>query len=244
MKKRSLLTAFLMIIVIQMNSQDNQHFRIPLLGEEAPSFRARTTMGLLNFPQDFGKNWKIIFSHPKDFTPVCSSELLELAQQQDDYEQLGVKLLVLSTDILSQHQDWVKALEEITYKDRSPVKIKFPLVDDSDYGVSNRYGLIHPTVNIAENIRGVFIIDPQNKIRSINFYPMEIGRNMDEIKRTIIALQTVDAHKRYVAPANWNPGDNLIVPVLTESESKNLGSPKSDIKQVSWFLNFRVNNSD
>ena len=239
MKTKFLILSLLFISVIQLNSQVNKNIRIPLLGDEAPSFTAKSTIGDINFPNDFAGKWKIIFSHPKDFTPVCSSELLELAQQQDDYKKLGVQFIVLSTDILSQHHDWIKALEEITYKDRNPKKIKFPLVDDSNYLISNQYGLVHPSANIAENIRAVFIIDPYNKIRSINFYPIEIGRNMDEIKRTVIALQTLDAHKNHFSPANWNPGDDLIVPFLTESDEKNIGNPDSDIYQISWFMNFR-----
>lgn len=239
MSKKILLLGFLIISMIQMNAQDNKNIRIPLIGDDAPSFRVQSTKGEIVFPRDFGRNWKIIFSHPKDFTPVCSSELLELAHQQQAYKDLGVEIIVLSTDVLSQHQDWVKALEEINYKDRGTVKIKFPLIDDSEYLISNKYGLIHPSVNIAENIRGVFIIDPNNKIRSINFYPMEIGRNMEEIKRTVIALQTVDANDNVATPANWTPGEYLMVPVLTENEKKQLGKPESYIHQVTWFMNFR-----
>jgi peroxiredoxin 2/4 len=237
MKKNFLIAALLIVAVIQLNAQKNQ---IPLIGDEAPSFKAKTTLGNINFPKDYGNSWKIIFSHPKDFTPVCSSELLELAQQQTDYEKLGVKILVLSTDLLSQHNDWISALEEIKYKDRSPLKIKFPLIDDSDYAISRKYGMIHPSVNIAENIRAVFIIDPNNKIRSINFYPMEIGRNMDEIKRSVIALQTVDSNKNLVAPANWQPGDHMLIPVLTDAERNSVNTPGSDIFQLAWFMNFRL----
>lgn len=237
MKKNFLIAALLIGAVIQLNAQKNQ---IPLIGDEAPSFKAKTTLGNINFPKDYGNSWKILFSHPKDFTPVCSSELLELAQQQTDYEKLGVKILVLSTDLLSQHNDWISALDEIKYKDRSPVKIKFPLIDDSDYAISKKYGMIHPSINIAENIRAVFIIDPNNKIRSINFYPMEIGRNMDEIKRSVIALQTVDSNKNLVAPANWQPGDHMLIPVLTDAERNSVNTPGSDIHQLSWFMNFRL----
>ncbi len=240
MKKKILLLAFFIISVIQMNAQDKENIKIPLIGDDAPSFRAQSTNGEVVFPRDFGRNWKVIFSHPKDFTPVCSSEILELAHQQQEYKDLGVEIIVLSTDVLSQHQDWVKALEEINYKNRGTVKINFPLIDDSDYLISNKYGLIHSSVNISENIRGVFIIDPNNKVRSINFYPMEIGRNMDEIKRTLVALQTVDSHHNIVTPANWSPGDHVMVPVLTDSEKRGLGSPGMNIHQESWFMNFRL----
>ncbi|OFY58700.1 MAG: peroxiredoxin, partial [Bacteroidetes bacterium RBG_13_46_8] len=189
--------------------------RIPLIGDKAPSFTGQSTLGEITFPDNFGKSWKILFAHPKDYTPVCSSELLELAYQQEEYEKLGVKIVVLSTDVLSMHTSWVKALEEIKYKDREPVKIKFPLVADDKLMISNKYGMIHPSASISENIRGVFIIDPNNNIRAINFYPMQVGRNMDEIKRTVIALQTIDASENLFAPANWNPGDKLMIPALS-----------------------------
>jgi peroxiredoxin 2/4 len=239
MKNKIAFIFLLMISVLQLNAQDNKPVRIPLIGDKAPYFTAQSTQGKITFPDDFGKSWKILFAHPKDFTPVCSSELLELAYQQEDYAKLGVKIIVVSTDILNQHLAWVKSLEEIKYKDREPVKINFPLVADDSLKIANKYGMIHPSASLSENVRGVFIIDPQNRIRSISFYPMQVGRNLDEIKRTIIALQTVDANQKLVAPANWKPGDELMVRVLTQTEKDNLGKPESDINQVAWFMNFK-----
>ncbi len=239
MKKNVLILSMLCFFAFQVNTLRSQDVRIPLMGESAPSFTAMSTNGEIEFPRDFGKNWKILFSHPKDFTPVCSSELLELAHQQEAYKALGVDIIVLSTDILSMHESWVAALNEISYKDRSPVKIQFPIVDDSKFTVSNKYGMIHPDINIAENIRAVFIIDPKNKIRSINFYPMEIGRNLDEIKRSIVALQTVDKHKDIVTPANWKPGDDVMVPVISQDQKKNIGTTDSQFEQIAWFMTFK-----
>jgi peroxiredoxin (alkyl hydroperoxide reductase subunit C) len=240
MKKNFLIFVLLLIPMIQMNSQDVKIGRIPLIGDEAPSFTGKSTNGDITFPDDFGNKWKILFSHPKDFTPVCSSELLELAQQQEEYEKLGIKIIVVSSDVLTLHQSWAKALEEVRYKDREPVKIKFPLVADDKLVISNKYGMIHPSVSNSEDVRGVYIIDPKNKIRSINFYPMQVGRNLEEIKRTVIALQTVDANKNVAAPANWNPGDKLMIPLLTQSEKESAGKPGSNIEQVAWFMNFRA----
>lgn len=240
MKKQLLIIAIFFIPMLQILAQVNENVRIPLLGEQAPSFIAQSTNGKVVFPKDFGRDWKILFAHPKDFTPVCSSELLELARQQEDYKELGIQIIVLSTDILSQHNDWKKNLENISYNGEDPVKISFPLVDDSQYLISNRYGLIHPSVNIAENVRAVFIIDPDNKIRSISFYPIEVGRNMEEIKRTVIALQTTDKDNRIATPANWKPGDNVMVSFLTENEEKKLGTKESKIQQVSWFMNYWI----
>lgn len=229
-----------MLSMLQVLSQSNRNNQIPLIGASAPSFSAMSTNGNVNFPADFGANWKILFAHPKDFTPVCSSELLELAYHQDSFDQLGAKILVLSTDKLDQHKVWKAALEEINYKDREPVKIKFPLVDDHTYRVSNLYGMIHSQVSIGENIRGVFIIDPENKVRAIYYYPNEVGRNIDELKRTLVALQTTN-NRNIVTPANWNPGDDVMVPVITASERESLGSPNSSLYEKSWFMIYKKN---
>jgi peroxiredoxin 2/4 len=182
----------------------------PQLGDDAPSFIAKTTNGKLNFPKDFGVNWKILFSHPKDFTPVCSSEIIELAAMQDEFDKLGVKIAVISTDSINQHYSWKKALEEISYKGRTPVKIDFPLIADENYSISVSYGMIHEKYNHSMDVRGVFIINPENKICAIFFYPTNIGRNLEEIKRTVTALQM--AGQSCVLPANWKPGEDVMVP--------------------------------
>jgi peroxiredoxin 2/4 len=242
MIKKNLFFSLLIIAAIQLNAQNSSRGPALMIGDDAPSFTARSTNGVINFPRDYGKEWKILFAHPKDFTPVCSSEILELAQQQAEYKKLGVQVVVMSTDLLSQHYSWIKALDEINYKDREPVKIEFPLVADSNYTISYKYGMIHPTASNVQSIRAVYIIDPDNKIRSINFYPMQVGRNMDEIMRTLIALQTVDSNTNTVTPANWNPGDKLLVPALSQTEIDNINSTDSKIDQVAWFMNFRQAN--
>lgn len=140
---------------------------------------------LQTFPSDYGKSWKILFSHPKDFTPVCSSEILELAYAQESFDKLGAQLVVLSTDILEQHNSWKASLEQLHYKDREPVKIEFPLISDNDLVVSNQYGMIHNAESAKKNIRGVYFIDPDNEIRAIYFYPNEVGRNVDEVMMSL-----------------------------------------------------------
>ena len=211
---------------------------IPLLGTEAPSFTAQSTTGEINFPADFGSDWKILFSHPKDFTPVCSSELLELAHEQESFDQLDARLIVVSTDMLDQHKTWKAILEEIHFQGREPVEINFPMVDDNSLKVSNLYGMIHSAVSVGENIRGVFIIDPENKVRAINFYPNEVGRNIDELKRTLIALQKTYNNKNIVMPANWQPGDDVLVPVISAEERQRIGEPGSPLYQLSWFMTY------
>jgi peroxiredoxin 2/4 len=242
MKKSFLLTAVLLLALGQLWSQTGRSARtnnIPLLGVQAPSFTAESTTGTLNFPGDFGSNWKILFSHPKDFTPVCSSELLELAYHQENFSRLGVNIAVISTDILSQHFTWKAALEEIAYKGKDPVKIGFPLIEDNNYRVANLYGMIHSAESRDQNVRGVFIIDPENKVRSIHFYPNEVGRNIDELVRTVVALQSVQKDRHIVTPANWMPGDDFMVPVITAGDRANLGMPESEFYQYSWFMTFR-----
>ncbi|WP_423128174.1 peroxiredoxin [Gaoshiqia sp. Z1-71] len=210
MKNLSLL--FLMLIC-SAGVGYSQSGQIPLIGAKAPVFTAETTNGTLNFPDDYGKNWKVLMSHPKDFTPVCTSELLELAYMQQAFEDLGVKLAVISVDNLNQHAMWKAHLEELDYKGRGAQKIHFPLIDDHSMQVSRKYGMLHSPTSTSRDIRGVYIISPDNIIRSINFYPTEVGRNMKEIERTVIALQTARDETVYT-PANWNKGEDLIVPHL------------------------------
>ena len=207
--------------------------RIPLIGEKAPGFTGTSTNGVINFPEDFGKNWKVIFSHPKDFTPVCTSELLELANMQEDFKELGVDIIVISTDGLNEHHGWVDAMEKIEFKGREPVKINFPLVDDHKVKISYKYGMVHEHRLTTKDVRGVFIIDSDNIIRALQFYPMEVGRNMHEIKRSIIALQTSDKNDVFT-PANWEPGNDVL---LYAPDKKDLAHP--DVYQLSWFLTYK-----
>jgi peroxiredoxin (alkyl hydroperoxide reductase subunit C) len=215
MNKRVILCAVLILALTQLRSQTNSasspNSRIPLLGEEAPSFTAESTNGTIEFPAQYGGKWKILFSHPADFTPVCSTEIMELALMQQDFKDLNTQLVVISTDDIKRHRTWVDAMENTLLKEDKPVKIKFPLVDDSQYSVCWQYGMITPSNDSKHAVRGVFIIDPKNKIRSIAFYPSNVGRNMDEIKRTIIALQTSDKNT-VLTPVNWKPGDDVLLP--------------------------------
>ena len=229
---------FTAALLIQLQVAEAQEVKVPEIGGKAPSFTAMSTSGEVSFPDDFGKHWKIIFSHPKDFTPVCSSELLELAHAQKDFEKLNTSLLVVSTDILGQHESWKAALEGVNYMDRRPAKIHFPLVADDDHEVSRKYGMLQTQNSVSQNIKGVYIIDPENTIRLIQFYPNELGRNVEELKRALVALQTVHDSPDHATPANWQPGDDLIVPVLTNEEKENIGMPGSVHYQYSWFLVF------
>lgn len=208
MKQLMLALAAVICIVAGVNAQSNQ---IPLIGSKAPSFTAMSTNGEITFPNDFGKHWKILFSHPADFTPVCTSELLELANMQPELKKLGVEFAVISKDNVAMHKMWKAHLEELDYKNHGKKQIEFPLIEDPTLVASKRYGMLHSPTSTNRDIRGVFIIDGNNIVRSINFYPIDVGRNMNEIVRLIEALQTTD-EAMVCTPANWQKGDDLIVP--------------------------------
>lgn len=236
MKRRVLLTMLSVFLAGFLIAQNKQ---IPLIGSVAPSFTVQSTNGELTFPQSFGTSWKILFSHPKDFTPVCSSELLELAYLQPELDHLGVKFAVISTDDLSQHMMWKAHLEELDYKGRGKQKILFPILEDPDKKASIAYGMLHAPVSTSRDIRGVYIIDPNNIVRSINFYPVEVGRNIMEIERTIIALQTADRTK-LLTPANWNEGEDMMVPHFPYTKLELANNPALEQEYYSvgnrmWF---------
>jgi peroxiredoxin (alkyl hydroperoxide reductase subunit C) len=215
-----------------------RNFRIPLIGEKALSFTSESTGGTINFPLDFGSNWKVILSHPMDFTPVCSTELIELANLSGEFEKLGVKVMVVSTDPLETHKQWKKALEQIEYKEYPRQKINFPIIDDSTLVIAKLFGMIHLESDQNRDVRGVFIIDPDNIIRAEFFYPQEVGRNMNELLRTVIALQTADRNS-VMTPANWKYGNDVLVPFPLKSNMSVMNKESGDYYQYSWFLIFK-----
>ncbi|WP_083578199.1 redoxin domain-containing protein [Tangfeifania diversioriginum] len=206
--KKLFVTFVMAALIISAAAEGN---KIPLIGSKAPSFTAESTNGKITFPESFGKSWKILFSHPQDFTPVCTSELLELAYLNDEFDAMDVKLAVISTDDLKMHKMWKAHLEDLDYKDRGKQKVNFPILDDHKAEASKIYGMLHEPVSTNKDIRGVFIIDANNIVRSVNFYPMEIGRNIDEILRIVAALKTTDESQVFT-PANWNNGDDVLIP--------------------------------
>jgi peroxiredoxin (alkyl hydroperoxide reductase subunit C) len=208
---------------------------IPLIGEEAPKFKSESTKGVVHFPKDFGTNWKLLVSHPQDFTPVCSSELLELASMQEEFEALNVDIILVSTDALKAHFGWKERIEQITYKNREPVEIKFPMVEDEKMKIAYKYGMMHYRVSTTRYVRGVFVIDPENIIRLIQFYPIEIGRNMVEIKRAIMAIQT-NEKDGVLTPANWEPGDDVLLPSYDKDVLSN-----PNVYQLDFFMTFLKN---
>ena len=184
---------------------------IPLIGSTAPSFEANSTNGVLTFPDDFGNSWKILFSHPQDFTPVCTTELLELSFMQSEFERLGVKIAVVSVDNIKQHNNWKRHLESIDFKGRGSQTIHFPLFEDPDAKASLKYGMLHRPASTSKDVRGVYVLDSKNIVRSINFYPVEIGRNMNEIIRIVEALKTTEMEEHVSTPVNWEKGDDVLI---------------------------------
>jgi len=237
MRPKFIIIALLSLVINLSQAQDTLRTRIPLIGETAPSFTAESTNGQISFPDNNNSKWTILFSHPSDFTPVCSSELLELAALQGDFEKLNTRLMVISTDAVSSHIEWIKSLETLKYKGREPLKIKFPLISDKDMVISRKYGMIHSHSSTTKDVRGVFIIDPEDQIQAIFFYPMNVGRNLDEIKRTLIALQTSEKNN-VLMPANWNPGQDVLIqsPKTSADADKLLKQKSADLQYVSWYM--------
>jgi len=191
---------------------EGQITSMPRIGEMAPEFKAITTQGDINFPGDFKGKWIILFSHPADFTPVCTSEFMTFASMADDFEKLNTQLVGLSVDGLYSHIAWLRTIKDkIEYKGMKNMEVKFPLIEDITMNVANKYGMIQPGQSTTKAVRAVFFIDPKGMIRTIIYYPLELGRNFDELKRVLIALQTADNFK-VALPADWRPGDDVIVP--------------------------------
>lgn len=183
------------------------------LGETAPNFEAETTEGLISFHQWIGQSWCVFFSHPKDFTPVCTTELGHAAQLKPEFSKRNVKLLALSLSDLESHYSWILDINETQH-----TQVNFPIVADKKGTIARLYGMIHPLVNENATVRSLFVIDPNKKIRLIMNYPSSTGRNFAEILRVIDSLQLTDAYK-VATPADWRPGDECIVLAdLTDQE--------------------------
>ena len=179
---------------------------MPRIGDMAPDFEAVTTIGNLKF-SDYNKDsWVILFSHPADFTPVCTTELSEFAREEEYFTSKNTKLMGLSIDSIHSHIAWVNNV-----KKNLNVTMRFPIIADIDMKVAKLYGMLQPGESETAAVRAVFFIDPKSKIRLIMYYPLNIGRNMEEIKRVLSALQASDANK-VAMPLNWKPGDKVIVP--------------------------------
>jgi alkyl hydroperoxide reductase subunit AhpC len=183
------------------------------LGSLAPDFSQDSTVGRLNFHEWLGTSWGILFSHPKDFTPVCTTELGAAAKLKPEFDRRNVKVAALSVDAVESHQRWISDIEET-----QATKVNYPIFADADRTISNLYDMIHPEANDTLTVRSVFVIDPNRKVRAIITYPASTGRNFDEILRLVDSLQLTDSHS-VATPVNWKDGDDVvIVPSLQDPE--------------------------
>lgn len=211
---------------------------IPRIGEKAPSFRAVTTQGEINFPDQYAGSWVILFSHPADFTPVCTSEFMTFASMEKDFEKYNCKLVGLSVDGLYSHIAWLRTIKDkIEYKGMKDVEVKFPLIEDITMEVANKYGMMQPGESNTKAVRAVFVIDPKGVIRTVLYYPLSLGRNFQEILRIVIALQTADAFS-IATPADWQPGDDVIVPTAGSCgvAKERMDNKDGSLKCYDWFF--------
>jgi peroxiredoxin (alkyl hydroperoxide reductase subunit C) len=192
--------------------ENNVQYRMPLIGDAAPEFSAKTTQGQINFPADYKGKWVILFSHPADFTPVCTTEFMTFAYMQEDFRKLNTELVGLSIDSIYAHIAWLRTIKEkIEYKNMKNIEVNFPVIEDISMDVAKKYGMVQPNASATQAVRAVFVIDPKAIVRAVIYYPLSNGRNMDEIKRLILALQKSDK-EGIATPANWQPGDDVIIP--------------------------------
>ncbi len=219
-----------------MENNNNTCWSMPRIGDQAPAFRGMRREGKLNFAGDYAGKWKILFSHPADFTPVCTTEFIAFAKMQEEFEALNTQIVGLSVDSLSSHIAWVRNIQEkIEWEGNKNVEIGFPIIVDLSKTVSTLYGMIMPGEANNACIRAVFFIAPSDKIRAIIYYPLALGRNFDEIKRVIIGLQTADAHD-VALPANWKPGKDVLMhyPVTTAGAQERV--KEEGITCHEWYL--------
>jgi len=206
---------------------------MPRILDDAPDFEAKTTQGVVRLSDYTGKGkWVMLFSHPSDFTPVCSTEFLAFARRNPEFEKRNVQLMGLSIDSLFSHIAWVRDIEQ-----RTGVEIVFPVIADLDQKVARLYGMVHEAVSDTATVRAVFLIDPKRKIRAILYYPMQLGRNVDELLRMFDGLQMADLNG-VSTPADWKPGEPVIVsaPATLEAARKRANGGDHGLNVEAWYL--------
>lgn len=220
-----------------------ENFNMPLIGDKAPAFEAVTTQGKINFPQDYKGKWIILFSHPADFTPVCTTEFMTFGSMIKEFEAMNVQLVGLSVDSLYAHIAWLRKIRELEWKDKKHIDVTFPLIEDIRMDIAKQYGMIQPNASNTQAVRAVFVIDPEGVIRAIIYYPLSTGRNFDELKRLILALQKADSDN-CATPADWRPGDDVIVPTAGScgTAKERMESKDENMYCLDWFLCFKREN--
>lgn len=201
------------------------------LGDTAPDFQAETSAGHLNFYDYLGNSWGILFSHPADYTPVCTTELGYTSKLKEEFDKRETKVIALSVDGVEDHQNWIKDINETQETD-----VQFPIIADKDRKISELYDFIHPNASATATVRSLLIIDPQKKVRLIITYPASTGRNFNEILRVLDSLQLVDSQK-IATPVNWQNGDDVIVPPSVSTEEARKIFPKG-VTEVKPYLRY------
>jgi peroxiredoxin (alkyl hydroperoxide reductase subunit C) len=218
-----------------MNGQAD---RLPLIGERAPAFTADSTQGPIRFPDDYKGKWVVFFSHPADFTPVCTTEFMTFASMAEDFRALNAELLGLSIDSTFSHIAWLRTIRDrIEYKGMKGIEVNFPVISDLTMEVAKAFGMLQPSASTTQAVRAVFIIDPKAVIRAILYYPLSNGRNVDEILRLLVAMQTTDDYK-IATPANWRVGDDVIIPPPGScgAAAERVEKAGTDYRCLDWFL--------
>ena len=211
---------------------------MPRIGDPAPAFTAVSTQGEMSFPGDYAGRWVILFSHPADFTPVCTSEFMTFAAMQDEFAAYNTALVGLSVDGLYSHIAWLRTIKDkMVYRDLQDIEVTFPLIDDVSMRIARAYGMIMPGEDTTKAVRAVFVIDPRGVVRTIIYYPLSLGRNVDELLRVIKALQTAD-HFEVATPADWRPGERVIVPPAGScgTAKERMDGAVAGVECVDWFF--------
>jgi len=206
--------------------------RIPRINEPAPDFEAKSTHGMIKLSNYTSKGkWVMLFSHPADFTPVCTTEFIEFARTAAEFEKRNVQLIGNSIDSVYSHIAWIRNIEQ-----HNRVKITFPVIADLDQKVARAFGMVHEAVSDTATVRAVFFIDPKGVIRALLYYPLSLGRNVDELLRVIDAMQIADANG-VATPANWQPGDPVIVPApITQADAEKRAAGGPGVEVTDWYL--------
>jgi peroxiredoxin (alkyl hydroperoxide reductase subunit C) len=213
-----------------LNQVSQQPTPMPRIGDIAPDFEAVTTKGVIKMSEFAKDKWTVMFSHPADFTPVCTTEMSGFALRKGEFDALNTELLGLSIDSIHAHLGWVQNVRETT-----GVYFDFPIIADIDMKVSKLYGMLQPNESETAAVRAVFFIDPSKKIRLVMYYPLNVGRNMDEILRSLDALQMSDKHK-VAMPLDWKRGDKVICPAPKSLDALNERLADDTVDKVTWYL--------
>ncbi len=201
------------------------------LGDTAPDFQAETSSGDINFYEFLGNSWGILFSHPADYTPVCTTELGYTSKLKSEFEKRDAKVIALSVDGVEDHQNWIRDINET-----QNTEVQFPIIADKDRKISELYDFIHPNASATATVRSLLIIDPEKKVRLIITYPASTGRNFNEIIRVLDSLQLVDSHK-IATPVNWENGDDVIIPPAISTEDARKLFPKG-VTEIKPYLRY------